>query len=82
MWARSVAPWPEYLDGSASKDTDSSVPLTFDWNWGDGTAHGTGATPTHTFCPGTYTVTLAVTDVDGWSAPPLPQTLTVVPASC
>ena len=38
--------------------------MTFDWNWGDSTAHGSGVTPLpHTFAaPGTYTVTLTVTD--------------------
>ncbi len=40
--------------------------LTYDWNWGDGTAHGTTATPSHTFTSGgDKTVTLTVTDPQG-----------------
>jgi PKD repeat protein len=39
---------------------------TYSWNWGDGTAAGSGVTPSHTFAAnGTYTVTLSVTDVGG-----------------
>ncbi|HEY2775802.1 MAG TPA: PKD domain-containing protein [Candidatus Binatia bacterium] len=35
----------------------------YDWDWGDGTAHGSGVTSTHTYAAGgTFAVTLTVTD--------------------
>ncbi len=35
----------------------------YSWSWGDGTADGAGVSPTHTYAaPGTYLVTLTVTD--------------------
>jgi PKD repeat protein len=49
------------FDGSGSSDPDGD-PLSFDWDFGDGTT-GTGATPTHTYADnGSYTVTLVVSD--------------------
>ena len=50
------------FDGGSSTDPDGDQ-LTYDWNWGDGTAHGTTATPSHTFTSGgNKTVTLTVSD--------------------
>ena len=50
------------FDGSTSTDPNGDA-LTYSWNWGDGTAAGTGATPTHAYRDnGTYTVTLTVRD--------------------
>ncbi len=49
---------------SVANDPESQ-PLTYDWDFGDGTPHGTGATPSHTYedsGPGSYTVTLVVSD--------------------
>lgn len=37
--------------------------VSYDWNWGDGTAHGSGVTATHRYAvAGSFTVTLTVTD--------------------
>ncbi len=52
------------VDGSSSGDPDGSV-VVYDWTFGDG-GRATGATPSHAYMvPGTYTVTLTVTDNDG-----------------
>lgn len=50
------------FDGSASTDVDDTV-LSYDWDFGDGSAHGSGANPVHEYAsPGMYLVTLTVTD--------------------
>lgn len=55
------------LDGSTSADVDGTV-ATWAWDLGDGTT-AQGATVAHTYAePGTYTVTLTVTDDDGATA--------------
>ncbi len=55
---------PVALDGSASSDADGTI-VSYHWDFGDSNV-GTGATPTHSYAdPGTYTVTLTVTDDDG-----------------
>ncbi len=49
------------FNGSGSSDPDGD-PLTYSWDFGDGTA-GTGMTPTHTYAAaGNYTATLIVND--------------------
>ncbi|MCU1524552.1 MAG: hypothetical protein JWO18_1446 [Microbacteriaceae bacterium] len=56
------------FDAGASADADGTI-SSFDWNFGDGTAHGTGVAPTHNYAAtGSYTVTLVVTDNQGASA--------------
>jgi PKD repeat protein len=58
-----ATPLPVSADGSGSSDVEG--PLTYVWTFGDG---GTASGPTapHTYTsPGTYTVTLTVTDGDG-----------------
>ncbi|QIK65377.1 PKD domain-containing protein [Nocardioides sp. HDW12B] len=53
------------VDGNASDDPDGSV-ASYAWDWGDGTADGSGATDSHTYAAaGTYTVALTVTDDEG-----------------
>jgi len=53
------------LSGSATDPGLDDV-LTYSWNFGDGSAAGSGATPTHVWRnQGTYTATLTVTDGDG-----------------
>ncbi|HMF30729.1 MAG TPA: PKD domain-containing protein, partial [Candidatus Lokiarchaeia archaeon] len=49
--------------------TGGDKPFTYDWNFGDGTAHDTSQNATHLFVSGSYpfspTVTLTVTDSEG-----------------
>jgi len=53
------------VNGTASSDTDGTI-ASYDWDWGDGSTHGTAATATHTYtAAGTYYVTLTVTDNTG-----------------
>jgi YD repeat-containing protein len=49
------------LSGTGSFDSDGSI-TSYSWSFGDGTT-GSGVSPTHAYAsPGTYTVTLTVTD--------------------
>ena len=53
------------FDGTASSDPDNNS-LTYDWDFGDGSAHGSGATTSHTYdTAGTYTAKLQVDDGNG-----------------
>ena len=56
------------LDGGGSFDPDGGPILSYYWDFGDGNA-ATGAAPSHRYVsPGVYTVTLVVTDDEGfWS---------------
>lgn len=48
---------------SLGSQSFSGNPLTYDWNWGDNSAHGTGASAKHTYTvAGLYTITLVVND--------------------
>ncbi len=65
-------------------NTSTGSNLTFDWDFGDGTAHSTELNPTHTYATvGNYTVTLTATNSSGpdttsaivtITAPPPPAT--------
>jgi outer membrane protein OmpA-like peptidoglycan-associated protein len=67
---------PTTVQFSANVRGDS--PLTYEWNFGDGTT-GTGANPTHTYSePGTYTVTLTASNEAGSTT----RTLTVRAEPC
>ena len=56
------------FDGSGSADPDGTV-ATYAWDFGDGTAAGSGVKPGHTYAAaGTYQVKLTVTDDKGASA--------------
>ncbi|MEM7220381.1 MAG: PKD domain-containing protein [Pseudomonadota bacterium] len=58
-----LAPVGISFDATASVDPDGSI-TSYAWTFGDGNI-GAGPTPSHTFGPGTWTVTLTVTDNDG-----------------
>jgi PKD repeat protein len=50
------------VDGTASTDPDGTI-ASYSWDFGDDSALASGATATHTYrAPGTYTITLTVTD--------------------
>lgn len=52
------------VDASASYDPDGYI-VDYKWNWGDGTPEGSGVLSSHKYlAPGTYVLTLTVTDND------------------
>ncbi len=55
------------FDGSGSTDSEGTDTIaSYDWDFGDGSAHGSGATPTHQYAAsGNYDVVLTVTDALG-----------------
>ncbi len=61
---------PVSFDGAGSKDpNDGGSISSYSWDFGDGTALATGMKVTHTYAePGTYNVTLTVTDSERVSA--------------
>ena len=67
-----VTPLTVQFGGSGSSDPDGN-PITYSWNFGDGSAVSTLANPSHTFSaaagvPTKFTVTLTVTDSGSLSA--------------
>jgi glucose/arabinose dehydrogenase len=61
------APLTVSFDSAGSSDPDGD-PLTYDWDFGDGSAHPTTPAATHQYALGTYTATLRVSDGQGGSA--------------
>jgi PKD repeat protein/glucose/arabinose dehydrogenase len=62
-----VTPLSVKFSSAGSEDPDGD-PLTYEWDFGDGTAKSTEADPTHVFTTsGTFTVQLKVTDSSGKS---------------
>lgn len=67
------------FEGSGS-DAEDGTNVTYRWNWGDGTPAGSGAQPSHAWdAPGTYTVTLTVTDTLGLASEPVSVEVLVTP---
>ena len=65
------------FDGSQSASADGSA-LTYDWDFGDATAHGAGVAPTHAYAVnGVYTVSLVVTDGAGTPSAAATTTATI-----
>ena len=54
------------VSSAGTADPNTGDTITYSWNWGDGTALSTGASPSaHVYAaPGNYTITLTTTD--GW----------------
>jgi len=70
------------FDGSGSSDPSGHLPLTYRWDFGDGSATGSGARPTHDYtADGAYTVTLVVTNALGTSSAPATTTATITNAA-
>ena len=69
------------FNGTGSSDSDGTV-TGYSWNFGDGATDTTsGASPVHTYAnPGTYTVTLTVTD-NGGSTNSVQHAVTVTQAT-
>lgn len=61
-----------------SANVSGDTPVTYSWDFGDGST-GSGATPSHTYTePGTYTVTLTATNASGTDT----RTITVEALDC
>ena len=61
------------MSSTGTSDPEGHTIKGYSWNWGDGTALSTGASPTHVYAtPGTYTITLTVTD--SWNRAGAPVT--------
>jgi glucose/arabinose dehydrogenase/PKD repeat protein len=59
-----AAPLTVQFTGSGSSDPDGDA-LTYDWDFGDGTAHSSAANPAHTYTDGTRNFTAKLTVSDG-----------------
>ena len=62
-----MAPLAVAFTSDNSYDPDGGS-LTFDWDFGDGSAHSNAPNPSHTYAAGNFTAILRVTDPSGASA--------------
>ncbi|MCK6471603.1 MAG: Ig-like domain-containing protein, partial [Planctomycetes bacterium] len=61
-------------------DIEDGTNVTYAWDWDDGTANGSAQSPSHAWdTPGTYTVTLVVTDQNGLSSTAVTVQVIVTP---
>ena len=61
------------MSSTGTVDPEGHTIKGYSWNWGDGTALSTGASPSHTYAmPGTYTITMTATD--SWNRAGAPVT--------
>ncbi len=66
------------MNSTGTVDPEGHTIKGYSWNWGDGTALGTGASPSHTYAtPGTYTITLTATDSWNRSGAPVTRVVTM-----
>jgi len=66
------------LNGAGSSDPNGGV-LTYDWDFGDGTAHGTGVTPVHAYADnGSYSIGLTANGPGGNATATTTATITNV----
>jgi large repetitive protein len=66
------------MNSTGTVDPEGHTIKSYSWNWGDGTALSTGASPSHTYAlPGTYTITLTVTDSWNRSGAPVTREVTM-----
>ncbi len=73
---------PVSFDGTGSTDPPIGSIAGYAWGFGDGTAGGVGASPSHTYAAaGLYNVTLTVTGSDGLTAQTTRQVNVVTPPS-
>jgi PKD repeat protein len=64
-WIAGEAVAPLLVEFDGSKSSDDNQIVSYAWDFGDGSATGTGDTIKHPYDPGTYTITLTVTDDEG-----------------
>jgi PKD repeat protein len=66
------------MNSTGTVDPEGHTIKGYSWNWGDGTALSTGASPSHTYAtPGSYTITLTVTDSWNRSGAPVTRDVTM-----
>ncbi|MHB8531416.1 MAG: PKD domain-containing protein [Solirubrobacteraceae bacterium] len=77
--AKVFAKTPAAFATTAVSDPYPGATIGYSWNWGDGTAPGSGATPSHTWAaPGEYLLTLTLTDSYGLKSTPATTHVKVV----